>query len=557
MGQPAYRHIPSPHRPALAVRAERSRHRFGVRCAPQGAWWRIALVAMLVLSGFSPFPAEALPGACGARWLVSGGLATAKGEDITFELSNSSVPFIQSVGYFSTEGMSERGWLEQEREIGPDGGDWRTDWRGDWGINRSSDGDDWMPDAEGEGDREGEGSGPSLGDPLESLGKEGVLVEEGGLGVPSSEAKWFEKMSVRGYSQFRYNRLAETNPDVRSPQGDRSIGAGNSFFLRRARMIFSGDAGDYVSYYIQPDFASGATGPNPLHFLQIRDFYVDIAIDPAKEHRFRVGQSKVPYGFENLQSSQNRIALDRNDALNSAVVNERDLGVFYYWAPAEIRDRFRSLISDGLKGSGDYGVLGLGIYNGQTANRPEANDNQHLIARLSYPFLLPNGQFFEPGISGYTGIYTIQRSAGVGGGDDFLDRRGAISFVLYPQPWGLQGEWTWGQGPQLNETLTAVERRSLEGGYLQIFYKVDDVELFGQSGTFIPFVRLQRYDGGRKHEVDSPGQRIREAEIGFEYQLNRALELTMNYTFAERTFPNPPYQQESGSFIRTQLQWNY
>lgn len=270
------------------------------------------------------------------------------------------------------------------------------------------------------------------------------------------EKEWYEKLKIRGYSQFRYNRLAETNADLRNPQGDRSIGEDGSFLIRRARMIFSGDASDLVSYYIQPDFASGATGPNPLHFLQIRDFYADVHLDHSKEHRLRLGQSKVPYGFENLQSSQNRIALDRNDALNSAVVNERDLGVFYYWAPSEIRSRFKSLVDDGLKGSGDYGVIGLGIYNGQTANRPERNDDQHLIGRVTYPFLFANGQIFETGISGYTGIYTIERSAGIGGGDDFLDRRGAVSFVLYPQPYGLQGEWTWGQGPELNAAQTTV-----------------------------------------------------------------------------------------------------
>jgi hypothetical protein len=50
-----------------------------------------------------------------------------------------------------------------------------------------------------------------------------------------------------------------------------------------------------------------------------------LSFDAKKEYRVRIGQSKVPYGFENLQSSQNRLTLDRNDALNSAVVNERDL----------------------------------------------------------------------------------------------------------------------------------------------------------------------------------------------------------------------------------------
>jgi phosphate-selective porin len=79
----------------------------------------------------------------------------------------------------------------------------------------------------------------------------------------------------------------------------------------------------------------------------------------TKEFRLRVGQSKVPFGFENLQSSQNRLTLDRNDALNSAVANERDLGAFFYW-PSKIRERFAMLVKDGYKGSGDYGVH-LGI----------------------------------------------------------------------------------------------------------------------------------------------------------------------------------------------------
>lgn len=73
----------------------------------------------------------------------------------------------------------------------------------------------------------------------------------------------------------------------------------------------------------------------------------------------------------------------------------------------------------------------------------------------------------------------------------------------------------------------------------------------------IPFIRIQRYDGGRKHDVNSPSQRIREAEVGVEYQFNKSLELTTNYTFSERTFVSSPFQQESGSFIRMQLQWNY
>ena len=190
-----------------------------------------------------------------------------------------------------------------------------------------------------------------------------------------TKKNWFELINIRGYAQMRYNKLLETNPDLGCEQCDRSWGGDNSFFIRRGRIIFSGNVHDRVYIYIQPDFASAAGTTNMI--FQIRDAYFDLALDDNKEYRIRFGQSKVPYGFENMQSSQNRISLDRNDALNSAVSNERDLGVMFYWAPKEKRKLFSDLISQGLKGSGDYGIIGFGVYNGQTANRSEANNNHN------------------------------------------------------------------------------------------------------------------------------------------------------------------------------------
>ena len=119
------------------------------------------------------------------------------------------------------------------------------------------------------------------------------------------KVNWYEKIQVRGYVQVRYNRLFETNPDLKSDQGDKSIGNLGGFFIRRNRLILSGQVNDHVYFYIQPDFASSAS-TNALHFAQIRDAYFDVSIDKKREFRFRIGQSKVPYGFENMQSSQNR-----------------------------------------------------------------------------------------------------------------------------------------------------------------------------------------------------------------------------------------------------------
>lgn len=151
--------------------------------------------------------------------------------------------------------------------------------------------------------------------------------------------KWFESVSIRGYSQVRYNRFLETNPLLRCEQCDRSIGDRGGVFIRRLRVIIFGQIGKRVYYYFQPDFASSASTTG-LHFGQLRDMYFDVGVDADNEFRFRIGQSKVPFGFENLQSSQNRLPLDRADALNSAVSNERDHGVFFYWAPKSIENCF-------------------------------------------------------------------------------------------------------------------------------------------------------------------------------------------------------------------------
>jgi phosphate-selective porin len=140
--------------------------------------------------------------------------------------------------------------------------------------------------------------------------------------------KWYETFSIRGYTQIRYNRLLETNPKLKCDQCDKSIGENGGFFIRRARLIFSGNVHDRVFFYIQPDLAS-APSSTTNNFAQLRDIYFDVALDAKKEYRFRIGQSKIPFGFENLQSSQNRLPMDRADPTNSALANERDLGVVF------------------------------------------------------------------------------------------------------------------------------------------------------------------------------------------------------------------------------------
>ena len=369
------------------------------------------------------------------------------------------------------------------------------------------------------------------------------------------QKKWFEKVQIRGYLQVRYNGLFQTNDDLSCEQCDKSWGGDNDFFIRRMRLIFFGQLSPRVYFYIQPDFAS-APSSSSLHFGQLRDAYFDIGMDRDNAFRLRIGQSKVPFGFENMQSSQNRLPLDRADAFNSAVTNERDLGVFFYWAPPRIRKLFSSLVNDGLKGSGDYGVVGFGLYNGQTANRPESNSNKHVVVRASYPLQWKN-QIIETGIQAYKGKFSLlTTSSGVGTIDDklYTDERIGATLVLYPKPFGILAEYNIGRGPEYDKWSNSVVTSPLKGGYITASYKFD---FKGQ--TLIPFSRYQYYDGGKKHELDARSYEVEELEIGAEWQPNKNFELVLMYTMSARRFEDSdnPYNFQRGNLLRIQAQLNF
>lgn len=389
---------------------------------------------------------------------------------------------------------------------------------------------------------------------------DGVTLDVNGLPAGDAKKKWFDKINIRGYTQFRYNDTISGDDEKIKHYGDSSVGEHKSFFIRRMRLIFFGDISENVYWYVQPDFASTPSGSSTGHFGQLRDSYADISFDSKKEFRVRLGQSKIPYGFENMQSSQNRLVLDRNDAFNSCCKDERDIGAFFYWAPAEIRQRFRDLVSNGLKGSGDYGVFALGAYNGQGANRVEANDMLHLVSRLTYPYKFSNGQILEASVQGITGKF---RPVSVAAGireirppSGYNDDRVGLSAILYPQPFGFQAEWNWGTTPKLNLARTRIEQGYLSGGYFLVNYKIDGPFRKNEEDTLIPFFKWQYYDGAMKFETNASRQNLNEKEFGIEYQVNKSLEVVTEYVKTDRTNVDNGFQANA-DLLRVQIQWNY
>ena len=366
-------------------------------------------------------------------------------------------------------------------------------------------------------------------------------------------SNWHDNIKIGGYMQVRYNGLFETNPDLDCEQCDENWSReSNGLSFRRIRFSLKGQISPRVSFYFQPDFAKSIG--NSHHVASLKDAYFDLGLDKKNEFRLRIGQSKVPYGFDNIQSSSNRIPLDRSDALNSGLKDERDLGVFMYWATQEKRELIHNLRKSGLSG-GDFGLFAFGFYNGQTANHLDQNSNFHIVSRFSYPFEVGN-QVIETGIQAYYGKYVVtEHSPTIEVNENgYLDQRTALSFILYPQPFGIQAEYNIGKGPEFDKTSNTIQVKTLQGGYATFSYFL---EKWDQQ--FYPFVRLQYYDGGKKHELDARSYTVMDTEIGIEWHPLPKFEILVEYTFSDRRYEDfeNPINHQVGSLMRIQAQLKF
>lgn len=387
---------------------------------------------------------------------------------------------------------------------------------------------------------------------------------------PKNGDHWYDRLKLRGYTQMRYNAFIDgddTAPSGRSrlrSVHDSSINQNGGFSLRRARLILQGDLSHHVSLYFQSDFASAvnaqSNGERREYYVQLRDAYADVFLTGDHALKVRLGQSKVPFGWENLQSSSNRLTLDRSDAINSAVPSERDLGVVLFYTPTRVQRIWDRLVKAKQKTFGNYGAFALAAYNGQGVNRTEQNKGLATYAMATWPFELDGlggafrGQVLEVG--GTAMLNKIRPELRTGGVSDadFTDNHFGVHAILYPQPFGLQAEWTKGRGPQYNDALRAIRVTDANGGYVQAMYDVGDIGL----GRLMPYGRWQHYRGGWKASTNSPRLETDEIEVGVEWQIFDALELTLAYANMKRREADERRSgRAEGNLIRTQVQWNY
>ena len=132
--------------------------------------------------------------------------------------------------------------------------------------------------------------------------------------------------------------------------------------------------------------------------------------------------------------------------------------------------------------------------------------------------------------------------------------------MWYPQPFGFQTEWTYGEGPALNNEQTAIGVRAFSGGYVMAMFKHDTPEY----GIFTPYTRYQYFRGGYKSFANAPYGERNQCDFGVEWQIRKEMELTLEYSLVDGVNLNAlnnantrSYRNFDGSVIRAQFQVNY
>ena len=351
--------------------------------------------------------------------------------------------------------------------------------------------------------------------------------------------RWYERIRVTGYMQFKYN-MGATDRRFDLPLND-SFGdqQGNEFYARRLRLVFQGQVSERVAFFTQ--FALEGN-QQLLSAAEIIDAYSDYYLTKDKVHRIRWGLHRVPNSFDTYRSSTNRQEMDRHESVQSGAPGERDLGIAYYWSPKVAQERFAQLAAY-HNGPGDYGVFGVMVYNGQTRNRLELNHDKHIGAKLAYPFQFPNGRLLEAGVLAFHGVFGVQGASQPNvasaarcisplsseGGCDIKDQRVTAYVWTPPQPWGLLAEFTVGRGPKRNAQTNFIEESSLVGGYVQGYY----TWRYSDVGMLTPYVRYGEYYGGFKSLNGAPDGQSRTWNLGLVWEPDTHFRLTADWVFKD------------------------
>lgn len=309
------------------------------------------------------------------------------------------------------------------------------------------------------------------------------------LGKVEAERK---QHKLDGYAQFRYQ-------DDNAPAGKQD------FAVRRARFNIRGPVSERVSYRLEFQLDAKESGKGTGSKVQMRTAYADYKLDQAL---IRVGQAKLPWGYELLESVPDLWTGERCLFMDRLFPNQRDIGV---------QAQYRK--------SPNAPQVDVGVFNGTGINTSDNNHRKNVMARVNFP--LPGGSV---ALSGYNG------TNGAGAGATRQDRYG-LSARYAAHGTEFMGEFVTGEDLGYD----------VRGWYAQVGRPLT------RGRPNLLFVKYDVYDENR----DLADNLFKRWSLGYWWELDKATRLTV---VAERRQPEPGFSDLStwdGNAAYVQMQVKY
>ncbi len=213
------------------------------------------------------------------------------------------------------------------------------------------------------------------------------------------------KLRMSGYMQVQYDmynyqnvpasggpfQLKPGTSETNVPLTTNTVDVSNSFVIRRARVKFTYQPMEGVTFVLQPNFTFSA--------VTLKDAYVQLNDTWINTFQLWVGQFNRP-DYEVEFSSRDRIILERSRMSGILYPQERDLG-------AKIEANFITQYEIPLK-------IQIAAFNGNFGEGPIANQvadvdsEKDIVARATYSLKFPNaGLGIDFGASGFYGKNTV------------------------------------------------------------------------------------------------------------------------------------------------------
>jgi len=308
-----------------------------------------------------------------------------------------------------------------------------------------------------------------------------------------------EKVKISGYIQSQF-----TDDKAATPKTD--------FRVRRARLKIEAPASDMAALTLQVD---------ATRTVELKDAYLDLGRS-TDIWRLRFGQAKVPFMYEVLESSGNRLEPERTALATTLFPGERDQGAWL---------QFTNALGDSVPGVS----LDVGLQDGAGPNTADNNDNKDIVARLRFPIgSAPPDKNTEADsvyIAYLNGKLTDSKTA-VTTDKTFVG--GGISKVVGPL-W-LRGEAITGE--QFGHDIF--------GWYAHAAY-----EFPGTRGTV--FARYERFDENR----DKSNDQFADLTVGYQHQIDAKTRAILAYELRNPDQGYSKFAKTNGNLLTARVQVKY